>query len=131
MNTYFRNAIELFEVPLFIKCNPYQRLDIYDLETYDIASVLTCTHCTYYVLLTKYSELSNCRGWWYKRCGLPISKKIINVAGNVWKSVLIHYNRDHSTKIDKRGRSNKGMAGRFFLKNKYPWRHGNSIAQSS
>ena len=33
-------------------------------------------------------------------------------------------------KINKRGGSNKGMADGFFLQNKYPWRHRNSIAQS-
>ena len=33
-------------------------------------------------------------------------------------------------KINKRGGSNKGMADGFFLKNKYPWYHGNSLAQS-
>ena len=33
-------------------------------------------------------------------------------------------------KINKRGGSNKGMADGFFLQNKYPWRHRNSIAES-
>ena len=33
-------------------------------------------------------------------------------------------------KINKRGGSNKGMADGYFLRNKYPWRHGNLIAQS-
>ena len=40
--------------------------------------------------------------------------------------------RDHSTKINKRGGSNKGNGhgGQIFLQNKYPWRHHNLVAQS-
>ena len=34
-------------------------------------------------------------------------------------------------KIKKRGGSNKGMTDGFFLQNKYPWRHRNSIAEST
>ena len=44
---------------------------------------------------------------------------------------IIRSEKMDGQKINKRGGSNKGMADGFCLQNKYPWRHGNSIPQST